>query len=96
MSLTRRLIPLAAASLLALGVAACGGGDTKTVTVGATPGTPGSPPERAAGVRHRRCYGDVVDSVEPSVLACVPVRRLSAAPVDWRKAISYRAVGDRG
>ena len=37
MSLTRPLIPIAAASLLAFGVAACGGSETKTVTVGATP-----------------------------------------------------------
>ena len=36
MSLARRpLISIAAASLLAIGVAACGGSDTKTVTVGA-------------------------------------------------------------
>jgi ribose transport system substrate-binding protein len=37
MSLTRPLISLAAASLLAVGVAACGSGDTKTVTVSAAP-----------------------------------------------------------
>ena len=32
MSRKRLLISIAAASLLAIGVAACGGGDTKTVT----------------------------------------------------------------
>ena len=37
MSLKRLLIPIAAAALLALGVAACGGGDTKTVTVTGRP-----------------------------------------------------------
>ena len=41
MSLARRpLISIAAASLLALGVAACGGSDTKTVTVGASDAAP--------------------------------------------------------
>jgi ribose transport system substrate-binding protein len=51
MSLARRpLISIAAASLLALGVAACGGSDTKTVTVGASEaGTPAGGTDAAAG-----------------------------------------------
>jgi ribose transport system substrate-binding protein len=51
MSLTRLLISIAAASLLALGVAACGGSKTKTVTVGAAAasGTPAAGTDATAG-----------------------------------------------
>ncbi len=50
MSLTRPIITIAAASLLAFGVAACGDSDTKTVTVGASEaGTPAGGTDATAG-----------------------------------------------
>ncbi len=59
MSLTRPITTIAAASLLAFGVAACGGGDTKTVTVSA----PGAP---AGGTEGTGKTVSIIASVPPT------------------------------
>ena len=62
MSLKRLRISIAAAALLAIGVAACGGGDTKTVTVHAPAGGSGTPASgtqtRQDGEDHRQRAAD--------------------------------------